>query len=330
VIRPKYLLSLLAACIGFSFIGETASAQYVPGTGTLYNSDDFEDSNITFSFNYPKSSKEEDEQIRHPLGRMSSGKWFESPKRGIPDVVKWVEAPEGGIPGSKGALYLRTRDTGIPGRPSGKQCQDDIILASNPLTINNSPNCTVRVFIPEWDQFERRHGVTFGIRIGMQAPVEKPAKDVGRFFRRSPRMVTEIEPFYPGFFIQFNPKESTGEESDYASVLIRANHMGHEIPGPKITQTGWWTFGMSVTPDGHVHYYASPGADDLTADDFLVSSLPYSMKATHFNTMFFNVVTPDNGQSWSTPWIIDDPKVFRGGSQHRGGSVATQPGAFNR
>ena len=26
--------------------------------------------------------------------------------------------------------------------------------------------------------------------------------------------------------------------------------------------------------------------------------------------MFFNVVNHDDGQTWSTPWIVDDPSVF--------------------
>jgi hypothetical protein len=28
------------------------------------------------------------------------------------------------------------------------------------------------------------------------------------------------------------------------------------------------------------------------------------------NNFFFNVANWDNGRTWSTPWVIDDPKVF--------------------
>jgi len=31
-----------------------------------------------------------------------------------------------------------------------------------------------------------------------------------------------------------------------------------------------------------------------------------------FNTIFFNVCSVDDGKTWSTPWIIDDPKVYSG------------------
>ena len=289
-------------------------AQVVPGTGTLHNTDDLEDANWAYVHNWPKSSKEEDEQIRYPLGGANNKRWFESPKRGSPDVVKRVETPPGGLPGSTGALYLRTRDSGIPGRPGGKQAQDDFILAAKPLSVGSQPNYTVRVFLPEWDQWEQRNGVTFGIRAGMQGPMtsEKEVSFGRRLFGGS-RMqkVTEMEPYYPGFFIQFNPKNMPGnKEGDHALILIRSDGRGHEVPGPKITQTGWWTFGMSVSPDARCHYFASPGVDELTAKDHIYSSLPYGIPGETFNTIFFNVCSADDGKTWSTPWIIDDPKVF--------------------
>jgi hypothetical protein len=34
------------------------------------------------------------------------------------------------------------------------------------------------------------------------------------------------------------------------------------------------------------------------------------MKCTTFNNFFFNVANWDSGRTWSTPWVIDDPKVF--------------------
>ncbi len=289
-------------------------AQVVPGTGTLHNTDDLEDANWAYVHNWPKSSKEEDEQIRYPLGAANNKRWFESPKRGSPDVVKRVETPPGGLPGSTGALYLRTRDSGIPGHPGGKQAQDDFILAAKPLSVGSQPNYTVRVFLPEWDQWEQRNGVTFGIRAGMQGPMTKDKEvSFGRRLFGGSRMqkVTEMEPYYPGFFIQFNPKSMPGnKEGDHALILIRSDGRGHEVTGPKITQTGWWTFGMSVSQDARCHFFASPGVDELTAKDHLYSSLPYGIPGEVFNTIFFNVCSADNGQTWSTPWIIDDPKVF--------------------
>jgi hypothetical protein len=67
---------------------------------------------------------------------------------------------------------------------------------------------------------------------------------------------------------------------------------------------------MSFTPDGQVHEYASPGTDDLTEEDRLYSSLPYGNKALYVDAFFGNVANLDNGRTWSTPWVIDDPAVY--------------------
>lgn len=303
----------LLLALPFWLVPAVSSAQVVPGTGTLVNTDDFEDETFSFTYNWPKSSKEEDEQVRSPLGRSSNGKWMESPKRGAPDSIKRVETPLGGLPGSTGALYLRTRDSGIPGRPGFKQAQDDLVLAARPLSVSSSPNFTVHVYLPEWEHWEQRNGVSLGIRAGMSGPSTTTKQSRGLFGRRM-ETVTENEPYYPGFFIQYipgnDPRNKTGEP--YAMLLIRANEMGHEINGPVIRQTGWWTFGLSVTPDSRVHYYASPGVDPLTQADHIVSTFPYKIPGTVFNTIFFNVCSVDDGKTWSTPWIIDDPKVYSG------------------
>ena len=141
---------------------------------------------------------------------------------------------------------------------------------------------------------------------------------------------TEMEPYYPGFFIAFTPANDPSNKTGkpYANVLIRANQLGHEVAGPVITETGWWTFGMSVSPDARCHYYASPGVDDLTAADHITSQFPYQIPGTHFNTIFFNVCSADDGKTWSTPWIIDDPKVFyaTGGQNQQ----ARQTGTISR
>lgn len=315
--------------VGTGFV----EAQVVPGTGTLLNTDDFEDENWAFEFAFPKSSKEEDEEIRYPLGRANNGKWFESPKRGTPDVVRRVETPAGGLAGSTGALYLRSRDTGIPGRPGMKQAQDDFILQARPLSVDYTPSAVVRVYLPPWEQWEQRTGVSFGMRCGLQGPqeTEKPARLLKRILRgKETETVTEIEPFYPGFFIQYNCARDPQYSVDHAVFIIRSGNDGRDIVGPKILRTGWWTLGMSITPDSRVHYYASPGVDDLTSRDHIVSTTPHGIPAVYFNTIFFNICSADNGRSWSTPWIIDDPKVFYFSGGGGGGGIAGGRGLIRR
>ena len=111
-------------------------------------------------------------------------------------------------------------------------------------------------------------------------------------------------------FIEFTTKEDSGATYDAAHIRIRANESGGDFKGPAITQTGWWTLGMSCSPDGAVHYYASPGVDELTAEDYLTTQYPYGVKAESLRTFFFNVCNGDDGRTESTTWIIDDPQVF--------------------
>jgi len=110
-------------------------------------------------------------------------------------------------------------------------------------------------------------------------------------------------------FIEFESK-TDGSEHDYAYWRLRADESGNDFRSKQITTTGWWTIGMSITPDGMAHYYASPGVDDLTAEDHLTSQYPYGYNAEYMKTFFFNVCNGDDGKTWSTPWVIDDPAVY--------------------
>ncbi len=65
-----------------------------------------------------------------------------------------------------------------------------------------------------------------------------------------------------------------------------------------------------MSSDGRVHYFAKPGVEDLTKDDYLISQLPYGYRAERLNSFFFNICNNNNGRTWSTPFVIDDPEVF--------------------
>ena len=58
--------------------------------------------------------------------------------------------------------------------------------------------------------------------------------------------------------------------------------------------------------------YLTPCAyvEDLTVEDHIATEFPYSFRAERFKTFFFNVCNGDNGRTWSTPWIIDDPTLY--------------------
>ncbi|TWT89979.1 hypothetical protein Mal64_03610 [Pseudobythopirellula maris] len=278
-----------------------ADEPFVPGTGSFLQncSDDFEDESWSYTLRLPKSSYEQDDKQRGPGGVSSNGLWHEGAKRGTPDVVKRIDTPPGGIEGSKGALMFATKASGIPGRVTNEQQQDDLLMKFDRVTkrqipVTWRPSCTVRVFLPEWDRWEQRTGPSFGMR----------ADAVGQ------RYDGENGAFWPGMFIVFKSSRSRGVEADHAQITIRSNKNGKDMGSVEIMEPGWWTLGMSFTPDGQIHYYASEGVDDLTEEDYLASSFPYNYKCLCFNNFFFNVANWDNGQNWSTPWVIDDPKIF--------------------
>lgn len=291
----------------------SVEAQVVPGSGMKLEAvgDNFEDENWSYTYNLPKASAEQDKQDRLPAGQSSNGRWLESTYRGTPDFLKRVEPPAGGIPGSKGAMAIQTLNSGIPGQHAYKFMQDDLIanLATTVgyLPVSRTPSVVTRVYLPDFDQWEERTGSHFGFRIDCHTMVEK--KTTSRMFRRM-SFGKEMEPYWPGMFIQFNRKEDLKTEKDFATILIRSGSRGEDLPGPKITHGNCWlTLGMTVTPDGSVHYYAHEGVEKLTQKDHLYSGKPYGYSAMNVSTFFFNIVNQDDGRTWSTRFIIDDTDV---------------------
>ena len=294
---------------------QMALAQVVPGTGTRLDQvgDDFEDPEWGFTHNFPKGSKEQDEQTRPPQGFSSNSRWYEGPMRGQPDHLKRVETPEGGLEGSTGALLMQSLRSGVPQYASHKPQQDDLVAnvgrrIGGQIMVSRTPSVVTRVYIPDPADWENRSGVSFGFRAGTY----------GRFFGNFQRTFSdkkkpkpkpgELEEYWPGMFIQLNPGK--GDNPSTAQILVRSNNRGYDMNGPVIKEPGWWTLGMSFTPDGKIHYYASPGVDPLTTEDYITSSYPYSYRCERFSTFFFNVVNQDDGKTWSTPWIVDDSEVF--------------------
>ncbi len=283
----------------------------VPGTGTIVKNvvDDFEAENWKWNYNHPKSSEEQDKRMRGPLAKSTNGRWFEGPKRGTPDVVKRVELPAPGLEGSGHGLLIATLHAGVPGRVSYEMQQDDLIynlgkFAGRGMSVSDSPSVVVRVYMPPFEQWEDRTGPSFGFRAGCYTHAiitgdDHP--DEGKY---------GLEEYWPGMFVCFESSHDGKHKEDGAFIRVRSGRNGGEIRGPKIEQLGWWTLGLSFSPDGVVHYFASPGVDDLTPEDHITSQYPYAYRTELLKTFFFNVCSQDDGKTWSTPWVIDDPKVY--------------------
>jgi len=178
------------------------------------------------------------------------------------------------------------------------------------IPVSWTPSVVVRVYMPPFEKWEKRTGATFAVRTDVTGTFRKPSTTRRGLFRRGPSMTSKVESFWPGMFIQFNSKADGQNTEDSAMFLIRADEYGQDIAGPKIAQTGWWTLGMSYTADGMVHYYASPGVDPLTPADHIISTVPYGTRVENFNTLFFNIINQDDGRTWSTEWIVDNPSIY--------------------
>lgn len=278
-------------------------AQVVPGTGTPVTGggDDFENPDWSYDPKLPKNSNDLDERSRPPEGRSPDGKWYEGNGRGTPDVVRRVPTPPDGLEGSTGSLLIQSKFTGVPGRPTGKAEQDDLYmgLSDKPgsfISASRTPNFTVRVWLPPFEEWSPQSGSTFAVRATLRGP--KPGTG-------------ESKPYWPGLFFEYHPGKQNRDGKDFAMLVLRGNEMGQDYFVRKITEAGcWWTLGMSFTPDGRVHFYAREGVDPLTSADHLASHWCYGFRCQTMFDVFFDVWNRVDGQSVSTAWIIDDPQVF--------------------
>ncbi len=315
----KYSLGrcISAVACALVIVSTAAAARpLVPGTGTKidYVGDDFEDTSWKFIHNFPKSSREQDGKLRSPTGRSTNGLWVEGPERGHPDHMEIVPTPAGGLPGSNYSLLVRTLNSGIPGYNSRDTQQDDLVANSlariGTIPVSEMPSAVVRVYLPPADEWENRTGPHFGFRISTSTLNTKTESKSG--FLGGSRTVTENEPYWPGLWIHFRSKGHKGAKEDSAFLTYRGDTRGRDVRCKEIPveQFGWWTMGLSVTADGMVHYYAKPGVEDLTAADHITSQFPYGFSAQRLRTFFFDYCNHNDGKTWSTPFLIDDPALY--------------------
>ncbi len=313
--RSQFLLiaGLIAITSQTTFsIAQQATQIIIPGSGTQLTQvgDDFEDPSWAFIPNGAKSSEEIDKQERLPLGKSNNGRWYEGAKRGYPDVCKRVPTPPGGLIGSTGSMLLQTKYTGVPGRISNEVQQDDFICnvqyrVGGALSVSQCPSFTTRVYMPPLEEWENRSGPHFAFR----SAIETTKMEKGKFLFSGSHEENEV--YWPGLFVLMDfRKNEAGQNERYAYFRVRADRNGGDFRGPDIAVTGWWTLGLSFSSDGIVHYFAHPGVQDLTREDYIASTMPYGYRCERIRTFFYNSINREDGRTWSTPFIVDDPKVF--------------------
>lgn len=299
LVRPNVVLAIAVT----TMLCQLGMAEMViPGSGQKMTQvgDDFEAADWEYNPHHPKSSRNIDKRERGPLGRSTNGRWLEGPHRGTPDSLKVVATPVGGKEGSTRSLLMQTLRTGIPGKITNKPQQDDLMVVvkkrlKRAVPASWRPNCVVHVYIPPFEKWEDRTGTSLGFRTDVWG--SRPGEN-------------SLEQYWPGIFINLRSETSRRYREDSSFISIRADRTGRDIKGPEITETGWWTLGLSISPDGMCHYFASPGVDKLTARDHLTSQYCYGFRANRLDLFFFNLVAMDDGRTWSTGWIVDDPTFY--------------------
>jgi hypothetical protein len=173
------------------------------------------------------------------------------------------------------------------------------------VKVDQSPSMTTRVFLPPMEQWEKRNGPHFAFRAAVETTIQETKT---KFIFSSKEEKDEI--YWPGLFILRGTRNENGKVVPYAYFRVRADRNGGDFMGPEISQTGWWTLGLSFTPDGLTHYFARPGVEELTREDYIATAMPYGYRCEEVRSFFYNVVNGDNGRDWTTDWIIDDPKFY--------------------
>ena len=234
----------LLAALGVLIFGAIETQQLlaqrpvVHGTGAeiIGVADDFEDPEWNYIPRNPKSTEDIDEKQRGPMGRTTNGRWYEGIKRGHPDIVQRIETPAGGLPGSNGAMLLKSKFTGIPNKPSGKMAQDDFVAnvqyrLRRKLKVSEVPSVTTRVFLPPVSEWETRT-VRISVFVShLKRPRWLKKNLVLEFSKTTREMGNEI--YWPKMFIEFENKNQSGKEDDYATIRIRGNRRGKDFTGPK-------------------------------------------------------------------------------------------------
>ena len=216
-----------------------------------------------------------------------------------------VPTPEGGLEGSAWSLLMASKATGIPGKLTRKGEQDDVFMSVNArighllspvLARARASSCalTSRPF-EEWEDC---------------APARSFGPAGARTTRGKKQDKDETEPYWPGIFVNFKRPADRFKNEAPAYWVIRASNPGGDYRSLPIKESGWYTLGMSFTGDGMIHYYIRQGVGDLTASTRVASQFPYIFQCLYVIDVFFDIFGSNDGQTWTTGWIIDDPAVY--------------------
>jgi hypothetical protein len=240
-------------------VADVGAEILIPGSGTPIEVCDFE-----------RSSEHAEDVYDYGAGRTGTGYGLCGSLRGVPENIVASPPQPGALPGSRRALYFEREDrarsrfyeenpeavgTQVYGVPD-EENQDDFLLRAGRFVASDGLSITVRYFV----DLNRDAYCSFALRStgwftdGREHQRIYPAvwlysADDGTGAFRDLRAFLRVADF------------STGDRGFYKRDLLL------DLPDKE----GWWTLGLAFSHDGDVHYFASPGSDELTPADYLTS-----------------------------------------------------------
>ena len=234
--------------------------------------DDFEDPKWNYIANLPKSSENIDRQARLPGGVSANGRWFEPQMRGAPTSSASCKrrrrhSRQQRLDDDADAVVGRSR----PGQFQAaagrfrRRCRLENRLDSH-LPSAERGRASLFAAVRQMGKADRQF-----VRLSRLRPYHEvdSCSCWGRhetkgdiFLARHVHLLLQ-----PG---RFRRKE------DSAQFIIRADQMGQDVAGPRITKGDcWYTLGMSFGANGQVNYYVRQGVENLTAKDHVASYFAY-------------------------------------------------------
>jgi hypothetical protein len=227
--KQNYFLSIFIS-LAFSSVFFAQTTYYIPGTGTTVKKLDFESSaQLTENFNYGN-------------GWAGTGFGLTGTQRGAPEAVTVIANPQSVTSSGSQVMAFRSFDrdaawytenpsavgTNVYGAADTED-QDDFFMTGTGWTPAETPSVMMHIFVP--DYIDNNNVVT-----SLRMPIKFDA--LGDSYSSWPGVWC-----HGTFFVLRGPGRR--------DILKDTN-------APNGGKNTWWTFGVSITPDGDIQYYATP------------------------------------------------------------------------
>lgn len=254
--KSKLYLPVLISLIVYS-ASLAQTTYYIPGSGTTVKELSFEaPALLTQNFNYcngwagtgfgltgtQRGAPEAVNVIANPKPVTSSGNQVLA-FRSFERDAAWHAANSAGCPGS---IYGGPDDNTL-----GGGYQDDFFMTGAGWVSADTPSVMMHVFVPDYLD---GNSIVTSLRMPVKFVV------AGTSYNSWPGIWC-----YGSFFYLRGPGRADIGQYTYAA------NAGKDT---------WWTFGVSITPDGDIQYYATPSyVTELTVDHFIGSNSVLSAQA---------------------------------------------------